>query len=108
MVDPTDLVLVGGGGVTVGGLIVGLIRGLGKRSIDALDETIKALNKSVGELHNEIRHLRETDLTQGIHIGGLQQEVKDLKERVNGQGEHWQKRFLEYQSNGGNKRVRSK
>lgn len=103
MADPTDMVLVGGGGLTVGGLIVGAFRWLGARNISALDETLKALRSAVEELHKEVRHLRETDLTQGIHIGALQQEVKGLKERIDGQGQYWHKQFDELKQRRGRK-----
>jgi len=91
--DPSDMVLVGGGGITLGGLLVGAIRLLGSRNINALDDTLKSLRDAVKELHEEVRHLRETDLMQGKDIGALQQELKDLKERVDGQGEAWRKQF---------------
>lgn len=93
MTDPSDMVLVGGGGLTLGGLIVGLFKMLGARNLAALDETLKSLRTAVEELHKEVRHLRETDLAQGIHIGALQQEVKDMKERIDGMGNHWREEF---------------
>ena len=93
MTDPTDMMLMGGGGAGIGALLVGLVKGLGARNLSSLDETLKSLRGAVEELHKEVRHLRETDLAQGIHIGALQQEVKGLKERVDGQGEYWHKQF---------------
>jgi len=93
MADPTDLVLVGGGGATLGGIIVAAVRWLGGRSMAALDETLKSLRTAVEELHKEVRHLRETDIAQAKDIGALQQEMKGLKERVDGMGTHWREEF---------------
>lgn len=93
MVDPSDMLLPGLGGLTLGGVVVKLITGLGQRHLATLDETLKSLRVAVEELHKEVRHLRETDLAQGIHIGALQQEVKDLKERINGQSTFWREEF---------------
>lgn len=93
MADPTDMVLVGGGGLTVGGLLMRLITGLGTRNLAALDETLKSLRTAVEELHKEVRHLRETDIAQAKDIGALQQEMRGLKERVDGMGNHWREEF---------------
>lgn len=93
--DPSDIVLPGLGGVTIGGLIAWLLKGLGGRSLAALDETLKSLRSAVEELHKEVRHLRETDIMQAKDIGALQQEVKSLKERVDGMGNYWRQEFRE-------------
>lgn len=93
MADPTDMVLVGGGGLTLGGLMVGAFKLLGGRNLAALDETLKSLRNAVEELHKEVRHLRETDIAQAKDIGALQQELKSLKERVDGMGNHWREEF---------------
>lgn len=101
MVDPTDFVLIGGGGLTVGGLLVKLLTGLGSRSINALDETIKGLRNAVEELRNEVRHLRETDIAQAKDIGAVQQELKDLRERINGIGDYWRAKLEAASKRGG-------
>jgi len=93
MADPSDMILPGLGGLTLGGAIVGAIRWLGGRNLDALDETLKSLRVAVEELHKEVRHLRETDIAQAKDIGALQQEMKGLKERVDGMGNHWRDEF---------------
>ncbi len=85
--------MVGGGGLTVGALVVSLFKTLGGRNLAALDETLKSLRVAVEELHKEVRHLRETDIAQAKDIGALQQELKSLKERVDGMGNHWREEF---------------
>lgn len=95
MADPSDLMLVGGGGLTLGGLIVGALRMLGARNLAALDETLKSLRSAVEELHQEVRHLRETDIAQAKDIGALQQEMRSLKERVEGMSTYWRQEFRE-------------
>lgn len=93
MNDPSDFLLPGLGGLTLGGVVAGAIRALGGRNIAALDETLKSLRNAVEELHKEVRHLRETDIAQAKDIGALQQEMRSLKERVDGMGNHWREEF---------------
>lgn len=93
MGDPSDLVLIGGGGMTLGGLLVRALTGLGKRNLEALDGTLKELRTAVDDLRNEVRHLRETDIAQAKDIGALQQEVRGIKERVDGMGSYWREEF---------------
>lgn len=94
--DPTDMVLVGGGGATVGGIIVGLVRLLGARSINALDKTLERLAATIEELGRDIRVLRETDIAQAKDIGSLQQAFQGLEKRVDGQGAYYREQFEEH------------
>jgi hypothetical protein len=89
MSDPTDLVLVGGGGLTVGGLIVGLLKWLGSRNISALDKTLSELASAVTEL-------REANIAQAKDIGSLQKDNELLRERLDGLAGHWRQQFDEY------------
>ena len=93
MAEPSDILLPGLGGLTIGGLVVGALKFFGGRNLTALDETLRSLRNAVEELHKEVRHLRETDIAQAKDIGALQQEVKSLKERVDGMGTHWREEF---------------
>jgi septal ring factor EnvC (AmiA/AmiB activator) len=96
MSDPTDLVLVGGGGLTVGGLIVGLLKWLGSRNISALDKTLSELASAVTELRKEVRELREANIAQAKDIGSLQKDNELLRERLDGLAGHWRQQFDEY------------
>lgn len=77
------------GGLGVGGIVIGLVKSLGQRSIDALDKTIAKLDASISELGKVTQNLRETDIIQAQQIGRLDGEVKSLKERVDGQGSYY-------------------
>jgi ABC-type transporter Mla subunit MlaD len=96
MADPTELLASTVGGLTVGGLLVKLIEGFGKRSIVALDETLKSLKGSIDELGRDIRALRETDIAQAKDIGALQESVRLVQQRVDGQGAHYRDMLEEH------------
>lgn len=100
MTDPLELLLAGGGGAGAGALLVGAVKWLGARSVNALDKTLEHLEKSIkeqgsemknliGELTREMRALRDTDIRQAEQIGNLQADIKHLRERVDGQGAAW-------------------
>lgn len=86
-----DLLAYSIGGAGVGGLLISLVKSLGARQITTLDKTISELGESIKGLAHDIRNLRETDIAQAKDIGALQQSVKDLTTRVDGQGTYYRR-----------------
>lgn len=104
MADPFDMLIGAGiGGPVIGGL-VWAVKALGHRSVSALDKALEHLEKSIreqggetkqliGELTREMRALRDTDIRQAEQIGALQQSVKSLGDRIDGQGNHYRAQY---------------
>ena len=96
MADPTDLVIVGTGGLTVGGLTVGLLKWLGSRNISTLDTTLSNLASAVAGLSKEVQALREANVGIVKDIGALQEGFRLLQQRVDGQAQFWREQFEEH------------
>ena len=98
MSDPAELAGYLGGGTVVGGLVVALLRWSGSRNISHLDATIATLSEAVAALSKEIQALREANVGLAKDVGALQSANNSLKERIDGQAEHWRKQFEEYRT----------
>ena len=96
MSEPGELAAYLGGGTVVGGLLMGLLKWSGSRNIGHLDGTINALGEAVKALSKEIQALREANVGLAKDVGALQSANTSLKERIDGQAEHWRKQFEEY------------
>lgn len=96
MSEPGELAAYLGGGTVVGGLLMGLLKWSGSRNISHLDGTITALGEAVKALSKEIQALREANVGLAKDVGALQSANTSLKERIDGQAEHWRKQFEEY------------
>ncbi len=96
MSDPTDLVLpvLGGGGV--GALVVGLLKWSGSRNIEALDGTIKKLGDTISDLTAEVQKLREAHIGLAKDVGALQEGMRGINERIQGQAKFWHEQFDEH------------
>ena len=98
MSDPTELAGYLGGGTVVGGLVVALLKWSGSRNISHLAGTINALGEAVKALSKEIQALREANVGLAKDVSALQSANNSLKERIDGQAEHWRKQFEEYRT----------
>jgi hypothetical protein len=99
MSDPNDLIIVGTGGLTVGGIVVGALKWLGSRNISALDKTLSELAHAVSDLRKEVSDLRMVNVAQAKDIGSLQKDMELLRQRVDGVAEHWRTQFEEVRKN---------
>lgn len=75
MSDPNELAAVGVGGMTVGGLLIGLLKLAGSRNIATLDDTLKSLRASADVLAKDVRDLREANIGLAKDIGALAQRA---------------------------------
>lgn len=98
MSEPTEIAGYLGGGTVVGGLLVALLKWSGSRNISHLDATIATLSEAVAALSKEIQALREANVGLAKDVGALQSANNSLKERIDGQAEHWRKQFEEYRT----------
>ena len=71
MSDPLDIAMGAGGGATVAGMLVALLRFAGSRNISALDDTLKSLRASTDILSKDVRDLREANIGLAKDIGAL-------------------------------------
>jgi chromosome segregation ATPase len=84
MSDPTELAGVGVGGLTIGGILVGLLKVAGSRNITALDDTLKSLRTSVEVLAKDVRDLREANIGLAKDIGSLTRRVEEQDKEIAG------------------------
>lgn len=56
-----------------------------KTIFDAIRELRTEMREQLTDLGREIRHLRETDISQAAQIGALQEGIKGLEKRIDGQ-----------------------
>ncbi len=93
MNDPTELVLVGGTSLTVGGFMMGLLKWSSGRNIAQLDATIKELHTAVQELTKSVQEQREKDIGHEKDVLELKTNCKIIMERVNGLSDYWRNEF---------------
>ena len=90
-----------GGGATVAGMLVALLRFAGSRNISALDDTLKSLRASTDILSKDVRDLREANIGLAKDIGALsgridahEKEIATVRRHVHRWGAFLQKLTL--------------
>jgi uncharacterized protein YoxC len=94
--DPLELAGASIGGITVGGLLVGLVKAMGSRNISALDKTLADLAAAVTGLAKEVQAMREAHIALAKDVGAVQKDMELLRQRVDGLAEHWREQFEEH------------
>jgi hypothetical protein len=93
MADPVEIVGLGIGGATVGGLLMKALGWSSQRNVAHIDAAFLELREVISDLRKEVQLLRENSVATAEKLGAQRMDNERLRERVEKLAEYWQQQF---------------